>query len=168
MRKRGISEKLVYIYNPLPAVSEKDLIDQTDLEMLEASEKNFFQFRWKYGAADEYEFVIVEPKEMLALRQSEAPEFMREFAELGAVVLEDPSDELEVARIALNGLRKAQKYWADRGTKRVMEYRKTHGIGRDELEDHKYDLWVYFRNQAAADAVEAEMKAVRSAAAKGE
>ena len=26
-----------------------------------------------------------------------------------------------------------------------------HGIGKDELEDHRYDLWVYYYNQAKAD-----------------
>jgi hypothetical protein len=166
MARKGISEKIQYVHNPLPNVTEEDLLAKTDLDLIRASTRPFFEFRWKYGAGLENEFVVVSPGEFLPLRASEARDFLREFSEMGGVIVEDKDDADAVRKATDKGLQAAFKFWSDRGSKRVAEYRKRHGISKDDLEDHMYDLWVYFRNQAAADLVKATISELRKSAFK--
>jgi hypothetical protein len=162
MALRGLREKMVYIHNPLPLVSDLELLKRADLEFIEGSERPFlFSWTWKYDTGPNFEQLRVAPGEFSPLREAEAHGFIAEFGEQGAVAVEDPEDADEVLKAKLKGLNAARKFWLDRGTRRAQAYRKVQGIGKEELEEQKSDLWPYYRNQAAAEVCDEEMKRLK-------
>lgn len=174
MAIRGIQEPVVYVHNPMPSVTDKEIAERAELDLMDFSEKKTpFDWHWTYNAGLDQEHIDVLPGDFYALRKSEAELFLRQFAELGAVLVDDPHDEAQVKKSAMKGLKKAHTFWSDRGNKRIIDFRKTHGIGREEMTDYTYDLWVYYRNQAIADRIQEEIREIekspkRSAAQKAE
>ena len=63
----------------------------------------------------------------------------------------------EVRKKVLEGLRTAVQFWRQRGTPKLAQYRKTHGLSENELEEQKYEVWAYYLARAKADAIEAHM-----------
>ena len=162
MALRGLRETMVHIHNPLPNISDVELLKRADLELIEGSDRPFlFSWTWKYDTGVNFEQLRVLPGEFSPVRKSEALSFIAEFGEQGAVMVEDPEDAEEVLKAKLKGLNAARKFWLDRGTRRAQAYRKVQGIGKEELEEQKSDLWPYWRNQAAAEVCEEEMKRLK-------
>jgi hypothetical protein len=157
-RVRGISEKIVYAFNPLPDVSDASLYKAAKLPLIEPAKISPFVVTWKYGGTLEDETVHLQPGDFLGLRESEGQEFLRDKSEVGCVLVDDPTDEEQVKEARRKGLIVAQKFYAERGHKRIFEWRKNHGVSKDEMEDHRYDLWVYYYNQAKADLIAKELK----------
>ena len=163
MAIRGISETLYYVYNPLPDIDEAEVLERAKLDGIEPKAVHPFGVLWQYGGTLEQEKVSLKPGEFFPLRKSEADAFLKEFGPLGIVAVEDPHNPDEVRKATLSGLNKALEYWRARGNKRITEYRKTHGIGADELEDFRYDLWAYYYNQARADIIKDKITDIRTA-----
>jgi hypothetical protein len=164
MAIRGIREKIVFVHNPLPAITDAELLKAAGLDMMNGADRPvLFTWTWKYSGGLDAETIRVGPGEFFALRESEANQFMREFRELGAALVEteDPNDP-EVRKASLDGLSRAHRFFTDRGNKRIAEWRKNHGVGKEEAEEAKYDLWSYHRNQAAADAITEHIKRLRT------
>jgi hypothetical protein len=156
-----LNEKIVYIHNPLPDLQDKEIIEKADIE-IEASIRPPFDIHWNYAFGNDLEVVRLSVGEYMPLRQSEAAMFLRQFKEIGMVIVEDINDADELKKKTLEGLQTAQKFYADRGNKRLIELRKTHGLGKDEMEDYKYEHWVYYYNQAKADLIGDHIRSVRS------
>lgn len=162
-RKRGISEKSFYAFNPLPAITDADVLARAGLdELMTAVAPLPFHFSWKYGGTNETEIVQYPPQEMSLLRQSECADFVKRFAEEGLVILEDPNDTKEVKTKTIEGLVKALAFWTSRGKKKLVELRKLHGYSREDMEDYRYDHWVYYANQAKADFISDSLKVLRA------
>lgn len=154
MSRSSIVQRIVYAHNPLPNVSEAELLKDAGLDMIEASRISPFTFRWNYGG----EHIFLEAGENIPLRESEAALFRLEFEDHGGVVLEDAQDDAEVRRVSIEGLRRAQKRYKAGGAVLVLEYRKRHGITKEEAEERKHDLWAYHLCEAKANACEREIK----------
>lgn len=152
-RKRGISEETVIAYNPLPDVDEGTLLIEAGLEDIDPGSKHPFALFWQYSAGQERETIELNPGEELVMRESDARDFQRELGEQGLAVRPMDADEDEINRISDAALRRAHEFWRNRGGTRIVEYRKTHGISKEELDERKYDIWSYHLNQARADAI---------------
>lgn len=163
MALRGLREKVVYAHNPLPAVTDRELLDRAGLDIVDGPDKTqLFTWIWVYDVGENYERVKLAPGDFVAMRENEGRAFLTRLAEQGGVVIEDPDDPAEVKAAKLKGLAAARGFWVDRGTKLARDYRKRHGIGQEELEEMKFDLWPFYRNQVAADVCEEEMKRLRT------
>lgn len=161
-RTRGISEQIVWLYNPCPDITERELLERAKLENIEASDLSPFEIRWKYGGVLETEWLVLRPGEQHGVRKSEAAEFMEEFGEQGMVTLSAHPDVEEARTKAVKGLQQALKFWKDRGGKRAMEYRKKNALSRDDMEEYRYDLWAYYLNEEKAKAIEAEIRRLQN------
>jgi hypothetical protein len=163
MALRGLREKILYVHNPLPVVSDQELLKRADLEFIEASPRpDKFSWLWKFDAGLNHEVVRCNPGDFVALREKEAAGMLAEFAEQGAVALEDPEDPDELLKAKIKGLTAAQKFWIERGTRRAMHYRKVHGIGLEELKELKPEHWAWYQNQAAAEVVAEEITRLKA------
>jgi len=158
IRPRGVSEKTVYAYNPLPDVSEAEIVEHVGLDLITPSTVPPFQFNWQYGGGLEKELVTINPGEAVPLRTSEAKELMREARDMGIVLLDDPHDEAEVRKKSIEGLHRARQYWRARGELRKSWYRKERGLSRDELEDMKENLHVWFINEGKVHFISEEAR----------
>ena len=160
MALRGLREKILYVHNPLPAMSDKalNLAADSDFEVIEASEKpQLLSWVWKYDAGLNFEQVRLAPDDFVQLRQKEAEAFIDQFGEQGAVSVEDPEDVAELRAAKIKGLLAAQRFFLERGTRRAQEYRKKAGIGKEELLEMKLDHWPWYRNQHLASVIIAGM-----------
>lgn len=163
-RRRGISEKSFYAFNPLPAITDAEVLKRAGLsDLMEPAKPLPFYVTWKYGGTLETETVRLPPQEMFVLRESECKEFAREFTEMGMVILEDPADADEVKAKTIAGLQKAQVYWNRTGAKRLIAIRKTHSYSKEDMEDLRGDHWSYHANQAKADIISDTLKSIRKA-----
>lgn len=161
MRKRGLSETIVWAYNPLPPVTEAELLLAAELESIVPDDARLpFAMDWQFAGGLEREDVTINPGEFLALRESESTEIERELAEKGLVIVRDRENRGEVLAAAARGLRTAATFWRERGATKLSDYRKRHGASEQEMQDRKYELWAYHMNAAKAAAVEAHRKAV--------
>lgn len=158
VRKRGLSEKMVYLYNPLPDISEAELLKEAKLDLIEPSADPIFEFFWKWGGGLERERVHIKPGEYLPVRESEATEALREFEPTGLVAIEDPADHELVAERAKAGLRRAIKHYDERSRPVLQRYRRERGVSEDDLFEMRHDLWPYYRNMAAVKFLKAELE----------
>ena len=161
MAKRGISEKVNHIYNPLPDVSDEEILERAGLDLIEPAKRSQWICDWKYSAGQDGEWIHLGPGEFLMLRESEVRDFMRENREMGMVVVDDPTDPESVRKATLAGLTAALKFFRDRGKVRLLDVRKTHGFTQEEMEENKHDHWAYYYNQAKADIISDVLKDLR-------
>lgn len=163
MALRGLREKITYVHNPLPPVTDAELLRRAGLDYIPAAEAtNKFSWYWQYDSGVNHEFIRLHPGDFVALREKEAKGFLAEFAEQGAVTVEDPEDVAEVTAAKLKGLTASRKFWIERGTKRAMNYRKVHGIGLEELKEMKGDHWPWYQNEEAARVCDEESQRLKS------
>ena len=161
-RKRGLSEKSFYAFNPLPAITDADVLKRAGLdELMTPVRVAPFHVSWKYGGVNETEIVQIPPQEMFLLRESECKDFTKRFAEEGMVLLEDPNDAKEVRLKSISGLQRALTFWSERGKKKLVELRKLHGYSREDMDDYRFDHWVYYANQAKADFISDALKVLK-------
>jgi hypothetical protein len=160
-RKRGITERLMHVINPLPDVGEAVLLERAGLDMLEPSKLSPFVYNWKYSGGLETEIVQLNPGDHVALRESEVKEFMAEFKDLGAIAVPADCDEETREKAVLKGLQTAHRHYHNVGGRRIVELKKGRGYSKEDLEDHKYDHWVYHLNAARADVIAEQIKALR-------
>lgn len=162
MARRGLTQTLVNIYSPHPKVSEEKLLKEAGLGLVTPSERDPFEFMWKYGAGAEREVLVIQAGSRTPIREEEAKMFLKEADELGFVTVPlSPSDK-DIRDASIRGLQKAVAYWRSRGNTKIAEFRRTRGIGREEMEDFRYDYWPYYLAQAKAEACEAELRRVKS------
>jgi hypothetical protein len=95
------------------------------------------------------------------LRESECRAFLAEFSELGGVIISSDATDLEHLQERTKGLFAAAKKFSEQGRKRLVEIRKGFGFGKEDMEDHKYDHWAYYYNQAKADIIVDHLKELR-------
>lgn len=153
IRSRGISEKIVYVYNPLPDISETELFERNGLDdVLEPSHNvKPFNMTWQYGTGNEREVVQIDPGDFLALRESEAKEFLNgsNYADMGMCVVENTNlNDPETKRTATAALKKAANFYYDRGTRQLGNQRKRHNYTEQDMKDMRPQLHAYFINQA--------------------
>lgn len=155
--RRGINQKVVYGYNPLPKVSEQELLTAADLELTTPSKRSPFAVRWQYSSGTEREDITLEPGDSLTLRENpEAREFLAEFKELGLVIVEDINDRAEVLAKSIEGLRVAQRHYLDRGAAQAYKMGREASPNRSKEQvdgDFRYDYYPYFLNEAKAKAI---------------
>jgi len=163
MSLRGLREQVVYVHNPLPRVTDRELLDRAKLDYVDGADApQLFSWLWKYDAGVNHETLRLGPGEFQPLRETEARQFLKEFAEAGAVSVEDQDDAEEISKAKLKGLAAAKKFWNVRGTVNAQTYRKRQGIGKDELEENKGDIWPWYRNQEAVVVCDEEMKRIKA------
>lgn len=153
IRSRGISEKIVYVYNPLPDMSETELFENHGLkDVLEpAYNVKPFDVTWQYGTGNERETVQIGPGDFLALRESEAKEFMNgtNFGDMGLCVVEDTNlNNPVVKRAATAALKKAADFYYRCGKKQIMVQRKRNNYTDADLKDIRNQLHAFFINEA--------------------
>jgi hypothetical protein len=151
MAKRGFSEKNYCGANPLPDISDAEILERAGLDVMEPKDMGPFTLDWKYAPGPDREFARLKPGDYLILRESERQMFLTELADLGAVVYPHGADPFVKATAELKGLRRAMEHFGRQGNTRLIELRKTHGLTKEEMDDYKYDHWAYYYNQARAD-----------------
>lgn len=166
MRKRGLSEKVVWAHNPLPAITDAEVLQLADLPMATPKNKSPFELRWQYAGGEEREDIVLEPGEFHPLRVSESLDIEREMREQGLVLVNDQTDKAEVLAKAEQGLRIAQKFWRERGAPKLQQYRQRAGITEDEMGERRYELWAYHVAKAKAKLLEEATGRVVAARAK--
>ena len=160
MRKRGLSESVVWAHNPRPDDDNATVLLMAGLESLPVGSKSPFLLAWQYSGGEEREDLRLEPGAFHALRISESVEIEREMREQGLVLVNDPQNEDEVLAKTEQGLRAAFAFWRERGTPKLIAYRQRHGISDHELEARRYELWAYHVASAKAQLIEARLKEV--------
>lgn len=165
-RRRGLSEKSYYAFNPLPPTTDADLLERAGLDLMDPVSPLPFAVSWKYGGTLESEVVRIPPGDMVMLRGGiEVRDFEKAWSEFGLVVLENPQDLKEVRAKTIAGLQKAVQFWSQRGAKKLVELRKLHGYSKEDMEDYKHDHWIYYINQAKADVLAELLRELRKPAA---
>jgi hypothetical protein len=161
--KFGMTEKTFCIYNPLPAVTEEELFEAAGMNegMVRIAERSPFMLEWRYSGGREREYIDLKPGESKQIRKVGAEMFVKANADQGAIMFAPGTPRDEVLRLSIAAVQKAIKFWHDRGAPRIAEYRKVHGLSKEELEDQKYDIWPYYLNAARAKALEAHLKDLR-------
>lgn len=150
--RRGLSERVVWAWNPLPNVSHKDVLARAQLPLVAPTERCPFAMHWQYGFGSEREDIYLDPGAAHPLRESEAREILHSLRDQGLVLLEHEDDASERRRTIRAGLATAHGFWRDRGARRIHEIRARHGFNDDEMEAQRYDLLrPYHENQAKAD-----------------
>lgn len=164
-RRRGLSEKSYYAFNPLPPTTDADLLERAGLDLMDPVSPLPFAVSWKYGGTLESEVVRIPPGDMIMLRgEIEVKDFAKAWTEQGMVILENPQDLKEVRAKTIAGLQKAVQFWAQRGAKKLVELRKLHGYSKEDMDDYKHDHWVYHINQAKADILAELLRELRKPA----
>lgn len=172
IRARGISEKIVYAYNPLPNVKDQELLDMAGLsELFTAATRSPFAFTWKYSSGLTGETIELLPGDFIPLRSSEAREFLQSTnaQELGMCVVETATlDDKRTRELAIAALQKALTFYHEGGTKQLINQRKRHSYSEAEMAEQRGFYHPYYLNQAKEQVVRAriaELKAPRKAAA---
>lgn len=151
-RPRGISEKVVFAYNPLPAGTDDDFLRAAGFEELVANATEpAFLFTWRYGSGLHLESVDLPPGEFLPLRVSEAREFLQSTntADLGLCVVETANaDDPKTRKAALEALRKAERFYAEAGRKQLLALKKRHNYNDQDMIDLRQTYRAYYRNIA--------------------
>jgi hypothetical protein len=171
LRSRGISEGILYVYNPLPKVTEDTLLDAAGLTgLFQGSRRSPFEWIWKYGSGLQTETVEIKPGEFLPLRESEATEFERasNALEMGLCIVRvnDPA-HAETKKQAVLALNRAIRFYHDGGQKQLIDQRKRHAYSEADMEEQKSRFYAYFLNRAKELAIREHLKAVQSPAKTG-
>jgi len=146
-----VGEAIRYAYNPLPEISDKDVLDRAELRR-PARDIKPTEFRWKMWIDNDQRFFLLKPGDSIPLRGVEGEVFLKEFGDRGGVLLDNPTDDDEVQEAKVTALSKAAQFYQDRGLTRVDDYQNRHGLDGSQIERRKHgDLWQYFYNQALAD-----------------
>jgi len=156
--RRGISETSVFVFNPLPALEDADVLERAGLlETAEAATLSPLYIEWQYSGGREREYIRLLPGERAVLRMSDAAAMMHEKAEQGLTTLrlEGTPEEEKIASVA--GLKRAIQFYTDRGNKRLQNIRKRFGLTREEMEENKHEHWSFYYNQAVADLLREEL-----------
>lgn len=166
LRSRGISERVVYAYNPLPAVSEAKLLEAAKLDDLIApSKQSPFRFTWKYGSGLTMESVDLLPGDFLALRESEARELMNSTnaAELGiCIVPVNDVTNADTRKLVIAALAKAAQFYFDRGRKQLMNLRKKHAYTEQDMDDVRHQFHPYVLNQAKEQVIRQYLETLKA------
>lgn len=140
------------MFNPLPNVTDAEVLERAKLDMIEPREAKMpFALEWTHGGGLEKEYMRLNPGERHIMRDSDAALLVRELGEQGVISHPLNASVEEVKRLVLQALQRAQQFWSFRGGQRLTEFRKKSGLGKDEIEDHRYDLYAFHYNQALAD-----------------
>jgi hypothetical protein len=158
MARRGFSEKTFRGANPLPPVTDAEVLKKAGLDMLDAARKAPFDLDWSYAPGPDHEYVVLHPGDHLVLRESETKDFLYLLGDLGCAIYPTDCDAVARAEGELAGLKRAHGHYARQGKPRLIELRKTHGLTQEEMEDYRYDHWAYYYNQARADILEEAIK----------
>lgn len=161
MARRGLTQTLVNIYSPHPQTDEADLLKAAGLDLTTPSVRDPFEYTFKYGSGAEREVLVFRAGTLTAVREDEAAMVVKEAGDLGFVVVPMVPSDKELRDAALNGLRKAIAYWRERGNAKIAEFRRARGIGKEEMEDFRYDYWPYHLAQAKCDACKAELDRIK-------
>lgn len=168
--KRGFSEPTYHGVNPLPAVTDDEVLTKAGLDLTTRARRLPFTIDWKHDFGENYEFIRLEPGDSVILRQSEIQGFKDMVGELGVAVFRIGCSPVEKAEAELEALRIAMNKYTEQGRVRLTAIKKTHGFSDQDMEDHKYDHWAYYYNQAKADilrdAVKAKQKEIAELKAK--
>lgn len=162
-KKRGLSEKTYYAFNPLPDMTDREILDSIGMEDVRGAEKfSCFEMNWQWSTGLERERLRIKPGHKALLRETEAKQWMKEFREQGGVLLEVEAKPAEIRKATVDGLERAARFYRERGEIRVIEFAKTQGLGTGELDRYKYSLWVYYLNEAKANILFEEAKKLRN------
>jgi hypothetical protein len=161
MRKRGFSEQTFLATNPMPDVTDAEVLKRAELDMIEPKERSPFMMDWKYAPGPDSEYVSLAPGDSVIIRKSECAEFLTEFGEMGGVVIPTAASELEILQAKAQGLVSAVKKYAEQGKTRLVEIRKGKGLTKEDMDDYKYDHWAYYYNQARSEICAEHLKALR-------
>lgn len=162
-KKRGLSEETFFALNPLPEITERELLDMAGMEDVRGAEKfNAFEMNWTWSAGLEREALRLKPGQKALLRETEAREWLRDFKELGGVLVDMDAKPAEIRKASVEGLERAARFYRDRGEIRVVEFMKTHGLGDSELGRYKYQLWAYYLNEQKANFLMDKAKELRN------
>lgn len=164
MAKRGITDKIVFAHNPMPIVSDEQLLKLADLTDFRPATRDPFRIEWKAEGGLDSEWLTLGAGEFHPLREPEAKDFISssDHRSLGMVVVptNDPED-LRVLEASLDGLRAGHKFFLESGTKALVNLRKRMGCSKEELEtDYRLEFWAMFYNQAKAKVIKEAMDAL--------
>lgn len=171
VRSRGLREKIVVAANPMPKTTETELYKIAGFETRQPAGDHMdpFALEWQYGSRGTGELVVLKAGETIQLRESEAAEFHSRFKDEGGVIYPADATPGQVKQALLGGLKKALKFYDDSGLKRVIEFRKVHGYGKEDVLDYKENLlWAYYFNDARVQVIKsliAEMERGKPSAA---
>ena len=151
--KRGINMPLYVVANPLPEATLWDLMVRAGVDEMFYGEfpGQYFAHNWKYSAGLEMENVSWGPGEERILPEDIAEMVIRELGEQGMVMYPQEASEAEVEHARLAGIQRAQRFWAERGHRRVIAYQRNQNFSDDQVAQYKSEIWKYYVNQAAAD-----------------
>lgn len=155
---RHFSDKIVYGYNPLPDVTDEEIVKRAGVRIRTVENVHPFNFNWVLQGAEpgERESVDMIPgiSPYVPLRgEAEKNMFIRKWGPKGGVIIDDPADKEEVKKAALQGLMKAEKFYRDRGQIRADDYQNRHALADTMMERRKGELWAWYYNEACADII---------------
>jgi hypothetical protein len=156
VQKRGITEKSLYVLNPLPPITDAEVLEKAKLDDLSVPRNTTPLTRtWQYSGGFEKEVIVLRPGERQAMRESDASACIAEIGEQGLVTheLDATPEQIEAAVVA--GVKKAITFYTDRGAKRLKALRKIHSQTQAELEEDRHQHWSFYYNQALAELLRA-------------
>lgn len=153
-----ITGKTVFVYNPLPAITDEAVLRRAGLlELTVPAERLPLIREWQYSAGSERENLVLNPGQRVALQEMYAVWLLKELREQGVVSHEMDADETAIRKAALEGFQKAIRFHAERGAKRLTDIRKRLGYSLEEMIEHKHEHYSFYHNQAIADMLREEM-----------
>lgn len=153
-----LEDKILYAINPLPEVSDKDVIRRAKLRR-RPQRFSPFEFRWRVGQGGILRSYVLNPGESpLALRGKEEQEaFLRIWEDCGGVLVEDPNDADELRQARIDGLLRARQRWIPVGQEAADNYQIRHRLTDEQLSRQRDQLWRWFYNEALIHFIDLEL-----------
>jgi hypothetical protein len=154
--RRGITEKSVYVHNPLPPIEDAEILAKAGLDdtAIPADLKPLVR-DWTYGSGLTQEFLRLQPGERVIMRESDGNVCLKELKEQGVVIYAIDATPEQVKAACADGIRQAIVFYADRGNKRLTTLRKIHNYDRQAMEDNKHENWSFYYNQSLSEMLRA-------------
>ena len=157
--RRGITESTVYVHNPLPPLSDAEILAKSGLDdTATAASLLPLHMDWQYSFGPESEFIRLMPGDRVALRASDANSMLAELREKGLVSYPLDADEAAIKKAVEAGIKAAIVFFSDRGAKRLTALRKIHNHDRQAMEDNKHENWSFYYAQAVSDLLREHLK----------
>lgn len=156
---RGISQKQVLVFNPMPKVSEAELMKRAGLpEVPGKGRGSWFDINHRFDTCEDKEWHIFRSGEGTWLRDPiDVRPLMRERSDRGLVILEGENDPNRREK-TITALRREYAFWNERGQKKITKIQHRAAISPEQFQHFRAELWTNYRNAEAAKAILAEIE----------
>lgn len=152
MARVNITAKNLFLYNPLPTISEADVFERAQSVYQGREGVPAFLITHHYAPGDDERETILEfnPQEGMYVRPEDAPLILgvRHFE--GMVLVDNPDDEKELLAKSIEGIRKAIEFYRERGARIVTRQQVRLNLTQAQIDHERAVLDPHYVNEEKA------------------